>query len=120
MGALAVEPPKPGNTLSGILVKRNFNYLLLDPADLSSNYLIFPFDTKNKRRFPPEYSDMSISQVVQRQSMHYNGPMALLKHILIQLAGAVDITDDKKLRVFNCIDLSLVDKCVTLEVIFVT
>jgi Pre-mRNA 3'-end-processing endonuclease polyadenylation factor C-term len=60
---------------------------------------------------------MSISQVVQRQSMHYNGPMALLKHILIQLAGTVDISDDKKLRVFNCIDLSLADKCVTLEVI---
>jgi len=63
---------------------------------------------------------MSISQVVQRQSMHYNGPMALLKHILIQLAGSVDFADDKddkKLRVFNCIDLSLADKCVTLEVI---
>jgi hypothetical protein len=52
--------------------------------------------------------------------MHYNGPMALLKHILIQLAGSVDFADDKddkKLRVFNCIDLSLADKCVTLEVI---
>jgi cleavage and polyadenylation specificity factor subunit 3 len=36
MGSLAVDPPKPGNTLSGILVKRNFNYLLLEPSDLSS------------------------------------------------------------------------------------
>ncbi|XP_059473453.1 cleavage and polyadenylation specificity factor 73 [Neocloeon triangulifer] len=97
MGSLAVEPPKPGNTLSGILVKRNFNYLLLDPADLA------------------KYSDMSISQVVQRMSMHYNGPMALLKHILIQLAGNVEAVDDKKLRIFNCIDLTLVEKCITLE-----
>ncbi|XP_065347571.1 cleavage and polyadenylation specificity factor 73-like [Cloeon dipterum] len=97
MGTLAVEPPKPGNILSGILVKRNFNYLLLDPGDLG------------------RYSDMVISQVVQRQSMHYNGPINLLQHILTQLAGPVESLEDKKLRIFGCIDLTLVDKCVTLE-----
>lgn len=37
MGSLAVERPKPGNVLSGILVKRNFNYHILAPNDLSSN-----------------------------------------------------------------------------------
>lgn len=36
MGQLAVERPKPGNKLSGILVKRNFNYHILSPNDLSS------------------------------------------------------------------------------------
>lgn len=36
MGSLAVERPKPGNVLSGILVKRNFNYHILAPNDLSS------------------------------------------------------------------------------------
>lgn len=38
MGSLAVEKPKPGNTLSGVLVKRNFNYHLLAPEDLPSMY----------------------------------------------------------------------------------
>lgn len=36
MGALAVERPKPNNTISGILVKRNFNYHILSANDLNS------------------------------------------------------------------------------------
>lgn len=36
MGNLAIEEPKPGRTLSGILVKRNFNYHILSADDLSS------------------------------------------------------------------------------------
>lgn len=36
MGKLAMEKPEPGHKLSGILVKRNFNYHMLDSADLSS------------------------------------------------------------------------------------
>lgn len=44
MGSLAVERPQPGNTLSGILVKRNFNYHILAPNDLSSKYLCIVID----------------------------------------------------------------------------
>lgn len=40
MGQLAVDPPEPGKTLSGILVKRNFNYHILSPDDLSSKYFV--------------------------------------------------------------------------------
>lgn len=36
MGSLAMNRPRPGHKLSGILVKRDFNYHLLDPNDLSS------------------------------------------------------------------------------------
>jgi cleavage and polyadenylation specificity factor subunit 3 len=36
MGTLAMEKPKPGHKLSGILVKRNFNYHMLAACDLSS------------------------------------------------------------------------------------
>lgn len=43
MGSLAIEEPKPGNTLSGILVKRNFNYHLLAADDLPSNKANFLF-----------------------------------------------------------------------------
>ena len=38
MGTLAMEKPKPGHKLSGILVKRNFNYHMLAPCDLSSKF----------------------------------------------------------------------------------
>lgn len=37
MGSLAVVKPEPGHKLSGILVKRNFNYHMLAPGDISSN-----------------------------------------------------------------------------------
>ena len=40
MGTLAMEKPKPGHKLSGILVKRNFNYHMLAPCDLSSKFWI--------------------------------------------------------------------------------
>lgn len=44
MGSLAVESPKPGNILSGILVKRNFNYHILAPTDLSSKkYIMYKY-----------------------------------------------------------------------------
>lgn len=35
MGTLAMETPNPGQKLSGVLVKRNFNYHMLAPCDLS-------------------------------------------------------------------------------------
>jgi cleavage and polyadenylation specificity factor subunit 3 len=36
MGTLAMEKPRPGHKLSGILVKRNFTYHMLAACDLSS------------------------------------------------------------------------------------
>lgn len=36
MGKLAMHKPNPGDKVSGILVKRNFNYHLLEPADIPS------------------------------------------------------------------------------------
>ncbi|GLH01328.1 hypothetical protein R5R35_007001 [Gryllus longicercus] len=97
MGTLAMEKPKPGHRLSGVLVKRNFNYHMLAPCDLS------------------KYTDMSMSHVMQRQSVHYSGPMAVLRHMLVQIGGNVDMLEDKKLRVFQCIDLTLDNKIITLE-----
>lgn len=40
MGKLAMETPESGHKLSGILVKRNFNYHILAPTDLSSKLFI--------------------------------------------------------------------------------
>ncbi|KYB26686.1 Cleavage and polyadenylation specificity factor 73-like Protein [Tribolium castaneum] len=98
MGSLAVEKPKPGNVLSGVLVKRNFNYHLLAANDL------------------PKYTDMSMSQIMQRQSIHYSGNVGVLRHLLTQVAGLLEpVEGDKKTRAFNAIDITIENKIVTLE-----
>ncbi|KAJ9601540.1 hypothetical protein L9F63_000283 [Diploptera punctata] len=97
MGTLAMEKPKPGHKLSGILVKRNFNYHMLAPCDLS------------------KYTDMTMSQVIQRQSIHYSGSLPVLRHLLMQVSGTVEMLDDKKLRIFQNVDLTLENKIITLE-----
>ncbi|XP_063907199.1 cleavage and polyadenylation specificity factor 73-like [Zophobas morio] len=98
MGSLAVEEPKAGNTLSGVLVKRNFNYHLLAANDL------------------PKYTDMSMSQIMQRQSIHYSGNMGVLRHFITQVAGLLEpIAGDKKVRAFKAIDITIENKIITLE-----
>ena len=69
MGSLAVRKPEEGLRVSGILVKRNFNYHILAPGDLA------------------KYTDLTMSTVTQRQSIHYSGSPQLLQHILQQTAG---------------------------------
>ncbi|XP_071454760.1 cleavage and polyadenylation specificity factor 73 [Hetaerina americana] len=97
MGTLAMEKPKPDHKLSGILVKRNFNYHMLASCDLS------------------KYTDMSMSQVVQRQSVHFSGSLLILKHTLMQLAGTMDLLDENHMRLFNTVDLTVDGKVLTLE-----
>ena len=36
MGNLAAEKPKEGHRISGVLIKRGFNYHLVNPGDLAS------------------------------------------------------------------------------------
>ncbi|XP_043271249.1 cleavage and polyadenylation specificity factor 73-like [Venturia canescens] len=60
MGILAMEEPKPGQKLSSVLVKRNFNYHMLASSDL--------------------YRHMS--QIVQRQSIYSSASLPILKHLL--------------------------------------
>ncbi len=73
VGQLAVEPPEEGHRVSGILVKRNFNYHLLAPADLQ------------------KYTDMTMSTVTQRQSVFYGGSFQLLQFMISQISEEVII-----------------------------
>lgn len=38
VGKLAMQPPEDGQILSGVLVRRNFNYHLMHPSDLSGEH----------------------------------------------------------------------------------
>ena len=42
MGRLAGEPPQDGLRVSGVLIKRGFNYHLIEPSDLSSESYLVP------------------------------------------------------------------------------
>ncbi|XP_074042174.1 cleavage and polyadenylation specificity factor 73 isoform X1 [Leptinotarsa decemlineata] len=98
MGQLAVDEPQPGKPLNGILVKRNFNYHILSADDLS------------------KYTDLSMSQIMQRQSLHFSGNTGVLRYMISQVAGLLDSIDgDKKMRAFNAVDITIDQKIVTLE-----
>ncbi|KAL0274621.1 UNVERIFIED_CONTAM: hypothetical protein PYX00_002710 [Menopon gallinae] len=97
MGKLAMHKPKPGDKVSGILVKRNFNYHLLEPADI------------------PKYTDMTITKVIERLSVYYNGQLTVLKYLLNQCCGMIDIIEEKKFNVFKNIVVTVEGKIITLE-----
>ena len=40
MGSLAGAKPEDGHKVSGVLIKRGFNYHLIDPSDLSSTHFV--------------------------------------------------------------------------------
>jgi hypothetical protein len=61
---------------------------------------------------------MSMSQIMQRQSIHYSGNTGVLRHLITQVAGLLEpVEGDKKTRAFNAIDITIDSKIVTLEVI---
>uniref|UniRef100_A0A1Q3F4J9 Putative exonuclease of the beta-lactamase fold involved in rna processing translation n=1 Tax=Culex tarsalis TaxID=7177 RepID=A0A1Q3F4J9_CULTA len=103
MGNLAVKSPEEGQKLSGVLVKRDFKYHLLAASDLS------------------KYTDMSMSVVTQRQSIHWQGSIASLRMLLDRVGGPGTVSSDgpeasdKRFRVFDCVDVSFDGKIVIME-----
>ncbi|XP_065901282.1 cleavage and polyadenylation specificity factor subunit 3-like [Dysidea avara] len=68
MGSLAVQKPKEGHRVSGVLIKRGFNYHLVDPKDLAN------------------YTELATSTITERLSVPFSAPMSLLHHHLISLS----------------------------------
>ncbi|XP_029984411.1 cleavage and polyadenylation specificity factor subunit 3-like isoform X2 [Sphaeramia orbicularis] len=90
MGSLADRKCVQGQRVSGILVKRNFNYHILTPSDLS------------------DYTDLSMGMVTQTQAIPYTGPISLLVSQLRSLAGdveQVEKTEKITIKVFKSITL---------------
>merc|ERR1719412_1876159 len=80
MGSLAEEKPEDGSNVSGILIKRNFNYHIVSPNDLT------------------KYTDMTMSTVNQRMSVYYSGTFALLHFMVSQLSGDVKVCQSESNR----------------------
>lgn len=97
MGSLAVEKPVPGQKISGILVKRNFNYHLMAPADLG------------------KYTELVQSTVQQKASLSYQGTFRAL-HFFISKVLTVKVVDlGRVLSIMDRITLTMEDKMVLLE-----
>ncbi|XP_017141016.1 cleavage and polyadenylation specificity factor 73 [Drosophila miranda] len=99
MGNLAAKNPEVGSKLSGVLVKRDFKYHLLAPSDLG------------------KYTDMSMSVVTQRQSIPWTSSLGTLELLLDRIgAGCVEVVEpERKLRVFNCIELTVEQNIIVME-----
>uniref|UniRef100_A0A915MML1 Pre-mRNA 3'-end-processing endonuclease polyadenylation factor C-term domain-containing protein n=1 Tax=Meloidogyne javanica TaxID=6303 RepID=A0A915MML1_MELJA len=69
VGSLAMNIPNDGSIMSGILVRRNFNYHLLHPNDLNA------------------YTELSNSRLSQRESVFYDGSFSVLIYNLRQLSS---------------------------------
>lgn len=66
----------------------------------------------------PEYTDMSMSVVTQRQSMSWSGSPSNLKLLLERIGGPETIQTsetDKKFKAFDCVDVTFDGKIVILE-----
>ncbi|KAL7031466.1 hypothetical protein ACKWTF_007020 [Chironomus riparius] len=100
MGKLATKKIENGDPVSGILVKRDFKYHILDASDIN------------------KYTDMSMSTVTQRQSLAFSGSPNSLRLLLERMGGTgtVEVLDtDKKFRVFDSVELTFDGKIVILE-----
>lgn len=97
MGSLAVEKPIPGQKISGILIKRNFNYHLLAPGDLG------------------KYTDLVQSTVQQKTSLAYQGTFRALHFFISKLLTVKVVELGRVLSIMDRITLTLEDKMVLLE-----
>lgn len=60
-----------------------------------------------------------MSQIIQRQSLHFSVSITVLRHFITQVAGLLETVEgEKKLRAFGAIDISFENRIVTLEVSF--
>ena len=95
--------PKHDVEISGILVKRKFKYHLMMPEDL------------------PNYTDLDISTILQRQSIPYKADADLIISALHKVFGnlkAISQTGaESRFRVFDAIDFIFEKSFIILEVI---
>uniref|UniRef100_A0A7N8X881 Cleavage and polyadenylation specificity factor subunit 3 n=1 Tax=Mastacembelus armatus TaxID=205130 RepID=A0A7N8X881_9TELE len=78
MGSLADKKCIQGQRVSGILVKKNFNYHILNPSDLST------------------YTELAMSTVKQTQAIPFTGPYSLLvchlRNLTVYIIPTVNVT----------------------------
>lgn len=92
MGSLADNRCVQGQRVSGILVKKNFNYHILNPSDLSSESsfgvrTLWSGKRESCRACFTAYTELAMSTVKQSQAIPFTGPYSLLVCHLRNLTG---------------------------------
>eukprot|EP00912_Choanoflagellata_sp_UC4_P000830 UC4_evm1s509 len=90
IGTIAAEDPQFGQTLSGVLIQKSFDYHIVAPEDLG------------------EYTDLKTSVVTQRQFVPFQHEFSLLKHFLKELHGEVntiEVKGEEAIRVMDKITI---------------
>ncbi|TFK53585.1 Metallo-hydrolase/oxidoreductase [Heliocybe sulcata] len=91
IGALAMKPPQAGDTLSGLLVSKDYSYTLLDPRDLR------------------DFAGLSTCVVTQRQKMTLGVGWELVRWHLEGMFGKVEEGLDRDgvptMRVMGVVDV---------------
>ncbi|KAJ2614096.1 endoribonuclease ysh1 [Coemansia sp. RSA 1365] len=95
MGGLATKAPGQGDYAAGVLVEKDFNYTLVDVADLH------------------EFTNIAPVVVEQQQHVPYSSSFSLLRLHLEQMFGTLPLTTEKSnsgetniLRVYDAVDIS--------------
>ncbi|KAI3950699.1 hypothetical protein MKX01_030279 [Papaver californicum] len=78
IGKLAEKTPEPGETVSGLLVKKGFTYQIMAPDDLHV------------------FSQLSTANIIQRISIPYSGAFGVIKHRLKQIYESVESSPDEE------------------------
>jgi len=65
MGSLAVQKPKEGHRVSGVLIKRGFNYHLVDPKDLASEYNFEWLEATSTVYICADYTELATSTITE-------------------------------------------------------
>lgn len=107
VGKLAsLVKPEENAVISGVLVKKNFKYQIMLPEDL------------------PKYTDLAVTEVLQRQSVPFTGnPRTLLSELNV-VCGSLDAIKSSKnydvvgVKIYNEIAMYFDTGYVILEVIF--
>ncbi|KAI3875131.1 hypothetical protein MKW92_010934 [Papaver armeniacum] len=81
IGKLAEKTPEPGETVSGLLVKKGFTYQIMAPDDLHV------------------FSQLSTANIIQRISVPYTGAFGVIKHRLKQIYESVESPPDEESEV---------------------
>jgi len=101
MKNLAKEKRRQDEILSGILVKRNFNYHIFEPEDLKSG------------------TNLPLTSVLQKASVTFSAPISVLKFHLEQVDQSVQnitwLDGAEGLLVFGCVKVAKRNRIVTVE-----
>ncbi|RIB06583.1 beta-lactamase-like protein [Gigaspora rosea] len=87
IGRLAAKYPIENQLVSGIIVSKDFQFNIMDPNDLK------------------DFSGISTSAIIQKQTITYHSSFSLLKYHLEQMYGPLEETlDDDHVPIFTILD----------------